>query len=216
MLPHFPHIGVQLVSKRMGKSEFLVPRSNSPLTTFFACIHTLAGWLSGKTVVSPVGGWVSCEQGPRQGHGSCHCTSCPTQPPPSIPTNIGQCPNVSEQLFWACLILPNAFQPTVYRTQVFQSSGPNVTHTPCGDFIDVTLADEDTDSNASGATWWPNMFTFAEPFPLFLGRPPLKMCESNFQPGAFGLKSSRSRSILQSFSISGDQATNTTSTFIDS
>ena len=127
MLPHFPHIGVQFVSNRMGKSEFLVPRSDSPLTFFFAGIHTLAGWLSGKTVVSPVGGWVSCEQGPRQGHGSCHCTSCPTQPPPSIPTNIGQCPKVSEQGFWACLILPNAFQPTVYRTQVFQSSGPNVT-----------------------------------------------------------------------------------------
>ena len=115
MLPHFPHIGlfsVQLVSNRMGKSEFRVvrgnPRSNSRLPIFFAGIHTLAGWLPGKTVVSPVGGWASCEQAPRQGHGSCHCTSCPTQLPPSIPTNIGQCPIVSERDFWACLILPNS------------------------------------------------------------------------------------------------------------
>ena len=44
-------------------------------------------------------------------------------------------------------------------TQIFQSSGPDETHTPYGDFIGVTLADEDTNDNASGATWWPNMCT---------------------------------------------------------
>ena len=97
---------------------------------------------------------------PRRGHGTCHCTSCPTQPPPSIQTNVGQCPTGGEQDILARRLL-------------------------C---IQVSSRSSTTTTNADDKS--------------------LKVCKPSFQPGALCLKSSRSRSILQSFSIRAENQPN--------